>query len=521
MIKSRWDKAFFFFILFLASLLIVNSVLSLHWKNEHDLPLLLYEGFLIDQYDAVPYQDIFEMNMPGTLFFYYIIGKLSHYTDFGIRIIDLIYLLSILFSTAFFLRSFGWKIASLAPFIFGLNYLARGPIDTLQREFLLILPLIWILILLTDPLVSNTKISSFLIGILLGIAFLVKPQMISFWVAVLLFYFVKNKENYTEKFKIKKFSFFMLGNLAGFLIPCLITFFYLWKKNVLGVFLGIFFNYLPLYGGLSGPHETLFGLTLIHIRIIGLQFLGQNGWLCAAAALGLYKAFLFTKNQTNEQKQKILLIAIFTFFSLVHPIIAGHFWFYHWFFFVYFLTILASFCFLPEDLFSFRAHSLLLGIFFFALFFNTNGLIDNFISRLGLHYRVLPSLPRAEEISTFLKANLKPGEKVQPLDWTNGGIYALLLAKAPLATSFIYEFHFYHHISNPYIQHLRKRFIRELKVAQPRYIIDMGNRAKEENRWVSGKDTTNKFPELEDFLQKEYCISQKMEDYTIYEKCQK
>ena len=39
------------------------------WPIVHDVPLMLYAGFLMQEHDLVPYRDFFEMNPPGTLAF--------------------------------------------------------------------------------------------------------------------------------------------------------------------------------------------------------------------------------------------------------------------------------------------------------------------------------------------------------------------------------------------------------------------------------------------------------------------
>lgn len=43
------------------------SLLSLRWPVVHDLPTMLYEGYLIHEVGLVPYVDFFDMNPPGTM----------------------------------------------------------------------------------------------------------------------------------------------------------------------------------------------------------------------------------------------------------------------------------------------------------------------------------------------------------------------------------------------------------------------------------------------------------------------
>jgi hypothetical protein len=88
------------------------------------------------------------------------------------------------------------------------------------------------------------------------------------------------------------------------------------------------------------------------------------------------------------------------------------------------------------------------------------------------------------------------------------------MARASLATRFIYDFHFYHHISSPYIAKLRQEFMNELVTKKPRFIVQvLRNRP-----WPTGSDTTRDFPELESFLRQDYTTAKEGDTYRILEK---
>lgn len=103
---------------------------------------------------------------------------------------------------------------------------------------------------------------------------------------------------------------------------------------------------------------------------------------------------------------------------------------------------------------------------------------------------------------------------MQPLDWAGGAVHALLLSKARLATRFIYDFHFYHHVSNPYIQNLRREFVRDLEMRRPRFVVEI---VGEDKPWVSGTDTTREFPALRSLLARDYRTACQGNGYVIYE----
>ena len=91
----------------------------------------------------------------------------------------------------------------------------------------------------------------------------------------------------------------------------------------------------------------------------------------------------------------------------------------------------------------------------------------------------------------------------------------MLLAQAQLATSFPEDFFFYHHAQHPYIQSLRKRFIKELSESKPEFIIEVKDVYK---YFFEGSDVEYNFPELTDFLQNNYEIRVNTKTYIIYGK---
>ncbi|MCI0618848.1 hypothetical protein L0244_38230 [bacterium] len=83
-----------------------------------------------------------------------------------------------------------------------------------------------------------------------------------------------------------------------------------------------------------------------------------------------------------------------------------------------------------------------------------------------------------------------------------------------IATPFIHDFHFYHHVSSSYIQQLRKRFVRDLRNSKARFILQVTD---EDKPWVSGADTTREFKELQSILDEHYKIVLKGDGYLIYQ----
>jgi hypothetical protein len=113
--------------------------------------------------------------MPGTSFFYLIVGRLFGFSDLGARCADLLYLTSILVITWLWLKELGWKIAWCGAILFGLVYLGYGPYMSLQRDYLQILPIIVAVFVSSSFHKLNSTVRASMIGVLLGAA-MIKPH---------------------------------------------------------------------------------------------------------------------------------------------------------------------------------------------------------------------------------------------------------------------------------------------------------------------------------------------------------
>jgi hypothetical protein len=197
----------------------------------------------------------------------------------------------------------------------------------------------------------------------------------------------------------------------------------------------------------------------------------------------------------------------------VYPVFAGQFWAYHWLPFLYFIVLLSSLCFVEHPKKTSPIKQLLPVVIVLLTVFIRVGPPQEFFTQIKGHPLEAPKHGRVDEIAAYLKTRMAPGDKVQPLDWTSGAVHAMLIAKAQIATPFVYDFHFYHHVSSAYIQNLREQFLESLKASKPRFVIQMTKKSR-----VSGLDTTQTFEGLEHLLNTYYLITQRGNGYVIYER---
>jgi len=498
----------------LATLLIVQAGFSTQWPITHDEAPLLYEAFLMQTEGRVPYRDIFDFQMPGSMAAYYLLGRLSDFSGhFRLRLLDLGILAALLVITFLFMRGFGKTTAIVAALLFGLKYMQGGAYMSLQREYLLLVFVAFAVWLNTrDVLTFKHRL---LIGFCFGLAAVIKPHAAIGLIPILLFDII-------DLFQRRKLTLLNAASISilpasiGFAIPVVVMVAWLAFTGALFPFLDIAKNYWPLYAQINGQMEiTPQGTRIPFLLTQTFEFGGHAIWLLPAL-IGIYLV-------PQEHKRQAYLLASLALCYAIYPAFSGQFFEYHYIPFIYFIVLLASLSLSTLDLrpSTFDLHSscetiipyLSLFILIAVILINirpsstfTRQIRGRFIAR---------TTDRAENIASYLKENLKAVDTVQPLDWTGGTLLAMLETRAHIATPYVFDFYFYHHVSTSYIQSLRTDFMRDLQKANPRFIVEV---TAIDKPWISGQDTTREFPELRLFLNQNYSVTIHKDDYAIYER---
>ncbi|MCZ2127630.1 MAG: hypothetical protein LC099_07635 [Anaerolineales bacterium] len=487
-------------LIILAALLLAQAAFSLRWPLAHDEAPLFYEAFLM-QNGRVPYRDFFDFQMPGAYLAYYFFAALTNFGATRVRLLDLA-ILSVLSAVTFYaLRRDGKLSACAAPVLFGLAYLQGGPSLSLQREYLILIFIalsIWIGA--RDSLTFRKRL---ILGFLYGLAATLKPHAA---LGLLPFIFFDT----TDFFRRSKFSLPSLVReiffpfVLGFSIPVLGIILWLISVNALNPFLDIVRNYVPLYAQINGAMEIVPANERAAYLFSQLWRFGGHGLWLIPAALGVL---------LNRKRQTYLLAGLALVYAL-YPALSGQFFPYHYLPFLYCLILLSS------SILSNRSQilipnyqlSITYAIFLFVIFFSVRP-SQTFLRQLRGE-AIVTSTDRAAQIADFLQSELQPGDAVQDLDWTGGALLAMLRVRAPLATHYVFDFYFYHHVSTPYVQSLRADFLTQLQTSPPRFIVEVSAIDKP---WVSGADASRDFPELRAFLDERYSVTIAKDDYLIYE----
>jgi hypothetical protein len=493
-------------IILLIGLFTVNAILSLRWRFQLDSPILLYMTWLMDRFGYVPYRDLFDMNMPGTYAFNYLIGRMSGYSDLGVRLVDLAILGVTLVISWHWMKTFGSKVALCGSVLWGLCYLQLGSTASIQREYLILFPVLAAVSIAGNITGDNSVQKSSAIGFLFGVAAVMKPHAAIALPFLLLFQHGDRKRS-DFLFRI------VLPSTIGFFLPIVTSLLYLWYKGALTPFLDISLNYWPLYIHLSGEHQTLYGIE--RLRYLWNEFHNFGGfslWL-VPSTIGAY-ASVYRSTLTSSQKRQVKMLVFLAVCYGLYPLIAGQFWGYHWLLFLYFVVQLSALCMVdlaPQTGQSERVALVAILLIYVVLLTRVP---EGLVSDIQGHKPPPIKNGRVDRIADFLSTHLQPGDRVQPLDWTGGAVHAMLISKAQLATPFVYDFHFYHDISNAYIQNLRQKFILGLQQSQARFVVQV---VGDDKPWVHGKDTTREFEELQTLLDKNYAVVDSGDGYFIYE----
>lgn len=495
-------------LLLLTLLLTGEAILSLQWRMVHDTPLLHYVAFLLDQYHYIPYKDIFETSMPGTFLFHLALVNMFGYGDFAFRLVDLAWLAALLIVTWRIMSNFSPRVAWAGVVLFGLSYFQYGPSMSLQRDYVAMLPIATAVLLAISGLPVRPVVQAGMIGLLFGLSATIKPHL-AMGLPLLLLFLWRQRPDRSWRLLFELGG----GGAAGLVAAPAATMFWLWSQGALPYFWEMSTRYLPLHLGLTRTHETISGLQRVRYLIDAHQDLGGRALWLVPASLGSYMSLTGSRLSKKQQQIMMLLIALTVAYSL-YPVIAGQFFLYHWMPFQYFVVILSGLVFIRPP----TAHSLIQRLFPIVILgvtlYVALDLPPGFTQQLRGAPPPAPKGGRVDEIALFLQSRLNEWDRVQPLDWTGGAVHAMLIAQAQNATPFIYDYHFYHHISHPFIQELRSRFLQQFQQAAPRFVIEI----QTQKPWVTGPDTSREFVELEEILETEYSSVFAGNGYVIYER---
>lgn len=506
---------------------------SLRWRMALDTPLFYYISFLAHECGYILYRDIFETSMPGSFAFYLTLTKFLGYGDFAFRIFDVCWLSLLLTTTCLIMRPFGRRVSLTAAILNGLAYFQWGPAMSLERDFVGILPIaLGIFIAAPRGFIaapqkrSRISLDAGKIGFLFGVSATIKPQLAIGLPAVLIFFFANRRTDgggsgaqpWGQTIKTCFFA------AMGLVLPLAGTVVWIWEMGSFPYLRDMMTSYLPLHLNVSGEmivdhHLVLYGTgRMIYMIRKYLEFGDRRIWV-PLAFMGVLAARIAAKPCSEANRLLYLLISMCILYT-IYPGLSGQFYPYHWMPCQYFIILAASLSVIrmPYDKRTLQLRLIPVLTLVTGVLLCVESPVD-VSGEVRWKQEIMPWVSRegerVDQIAAFLREqHLQPSDTVQPLDWTGGAIHAMLLAKAKLATRFLYDYHFYHDISNPYIKRLKLQFLEQLARAKPRFVIEV----KTWKPALKGYDTTEDFIELKQMLTKDYNVARVGDGYLIHER---
>jgi hypothetical protein len=458
---------------------------SLGWPLVHDAPLMHYVARRIAE-GAVPYRDLFDMNFPGVYLLHLLVVRALGGGDLAWRLFDLAWLVSAAVAAAAFAAPWGRLAAAVAAGSLMLYHLAGGAWQAGQRDFLLC-PLLLVGALgvarWLETASGRRRRDLAWGGLALGASMTVKPHTAVLAAALGVMIAVTAWRSGSG----------MAGPLASFFIGAAVVpaavVLWLALAGALPAWRVILFEYLvPLYSRLGRAAPNVYRAG-VWIPIAGAVLLSA----ASALAAGRFRA-------------RHAVAAVGMLYGLVHFVAQGKGWEYHLYPLAAFALVLPTAEIGPALARLGRpvAVPLLLSVTL------------TLVLLTGKALAVSPAVwertkaESARRLAAELAPRLRPGDTVQVLDTTGGGIHALLRLGVREPTRFLYDFHFFHDASHPVIRALRAELIQGLDAHPPRLIVVF------EQGWPAGEwERLDGFPELRERLAR-YDLVRPGPDYRIY-----
>lgn len=459
---------------------------SLGWPLVHDAPIMHYIAWRIAD-GAVPYRDLFDMNFPGVYVFHLAVVAWLGTGDAAWRAVDLG--VTALGAGAVAALAAPWgRVAALGgASFFAAYHLASGAWNAGQRDFLLCPCLLAGALGVARWAEGGGIRPVALAGVALGAGLTIKPHAVVFVAALLAFIVVRARGTTAPALAPA------IALLAGAALAPLAVVAWLAAVGALGAWRDIVFGYLiPLYSRVTRPADWL--------------YFRWHAWVAIAATVGLTVARLTWSRRWTARHAVVLLGLAY---GLVHFVAQRKGWEYHLYPLAAFAAVLL-FAELRPALGRRRplaATPLIAGLVAVVWLTGVKGVEAADSGWIVLKER------RASALAAELVARVKPGDLVQVLDTTDGGVHALLRARLREPTRFLYDFHFFHHVDAPMIERLRAELVRDLAARPPALIVVW------EHGWpAGGYERFERFSALERVLETGYALARQGDGYRIYAK---
>ena len=465
---------------------------SWSWPLIHDAPIMHYVAWLVSL-GAVPYRDVFDMNVPGVYLLHLGVIRVLGEGDGAWRFFDLAWLGLTSAALFGFSRRMGDAWSGFgAALLFVLYHLSGGAWRAGQRDFLLVLFLVLAAWGAARAWESGGAHGPLLWGgLAAGTGIMIKPQSALFWIACAAVAAGSGR-------RAGALRALAIWCAAGLAVPAAIMGWLAWRGGA-GAFLGIATGYvLPLYSRV-GRVSVWEG---VRWHVYGWQI-----WSCLIV-LGVLGIFVRIEKPFGIRRWLALAGAVY---GLLHFAVQGKGWEYHLYPLAVFLCALAS---VPIAARAERAQSVRWSraLASVVLVIAVALLAVKGVEAADARW-ITEKEARVSSLVRDLTGLAGPGDSVQVMDVTEGGIHALLRLHLRQPTRFLYDFHFFHDERDPRIQALRAEFVGDLERGRPAAVVVFRDTWRRQ-----GYERLKEFSAVDRLLEREYTLAVEGDGYRIYAK---
>jgi hypothetical protein len=435
---------------------------------------------------AVPYRDLFDMNFPGIYLIHLAVLRLLGDGDVAWRVFDLAWTALGAGMIAVFARPWGAAASLGAAATFAAAHVAGGNWQTGQRDFVMCPFLVAAAAGVARWAEGGGHATLGAAGLALGVAVTIKPHALAFvlaFVAVVAVVAVTRRHGTAASLAV--FA-------AGVALPIALVTAWLAAAGALPAWIEAITAYLiPLYSRIMTPqwqvyrwHMWIGVVVAMLVSVAHTVRARRMSVRHVVAALGVVAGALHYFGQGKGWEYQL------------HPLVA--------------FSAIVMFSALDSVLRRGGAPAqvaILGGLVFVAMVISVKG------AESAAPPWIAEKERRVAAVVRDLAPRLRPGDLVQVMDTTAGGIHALLRLRTAEPTRFIYDFHFFHDVDRPIIQRFRAEFVRDLQAHPPRAIVVF-----EEGWPAGGYERLESFPALNALLDHDYQLDGGGPGYRIYAK---
>jgi hypothetical protein len=374
------------------------------WRMGIDAPVLMYLANLMVHHGAVPYRDFFDMNLPGTYWAYGLVARTLGVTDLAVNLANAI---AVMAAGSLFYVAFGGPGRRFLLFGVGLAALliySRGTEFVLQRELLAMAPIAALAALSMRGAgeARTLVLRGGLVGGLLAALVLIKPQFVLYGVIPVGLLWV---DAGCPRRRLPVFA----ATGAAFMAPLGAVVVWLVSNGAWGAFLEVT-RYWQLYGQMTRFHVFMERPERCLAVLDGIRLMVVSPFL-AVAGVSLWVAWL---NRAVTKRELVVWAGLLSA-ALVVPAVSGQFWAYHRLPFFWLSLCSTGYLLCGKTRWAAGTAALLAAAWI------------TYAGKNVYRETAEPSVVRdrnevPDRFATYLKAHLKPGETVPPIDWADGAL---------------------------------------------------------------------------------------------------